>query len=50
MKDIPMTRKIYADYHGLFIEMLIAHIFSDFEKATASANPDKSYDRIKSVF
>jgi hypothetical protein len=49
MKDIPMTRKIYAEYHGRFIEMLIKHLTSDFENATASVNPDKSYDKVKTL-
>jgi hypothetical protein len=36
---VPLTREIYAVFHGRFIEMLIAHVPNKFTQASASPNP-----------
>jgi hypothetical protein len=36
---VPLTREIFAVYHGRFIEMLIAHVSDKFTQASASPNP-----------
>jgi hypothetical protein len=36
-----ISQKIYAVYHGRFIEMLQGHFDSDFSKVWASAQPEK---------
>lgn len=38
-KSMPMTKGIYAIYHGRFIEMLLAHFDSGFAHARASSLP-----------
>jgi hypothetical protein len=38
-EGLPLTREIFAIYHGRFIEMLIVHVANDFTHAIASANP-----------
>ncbi len=34
-----MSRTVYAVYHGRFIEMLLSHFDSRFDRAVASAMP-----------
>ena len=36
---VPLTREIFAVYHGRFIEMLISHVDDRFTSACASPNP-----------
>lgn len=38
-EDTPLTREIFAVYHGRFIEMLIAHVADRVTNACASPNP-----------
>jgi hypothetical protein len=43
-----MSSEIYAVYHGRFIEMLLAHVDSQFKSASASAMPE-SGDRVNTT-
>jgi hypothetical protein len=38
-KTEPLTREIFAVYHGRFIEMLISHVADWYTTASASPNP-----------
>jgi len=38
-EGIPLTREIFAIFHGRFIEMLMAHMSNKFTRASASPNP-----------
>jgi hypothetical protein len=40
-KTVPLTREVFAIYHGRFIEMLIEHVPKDFVRASATPNPVK---------
>jgi len=40
-KTAPLTRKVFAVYHGRFIEMLIAHVPDYFTRASGTPNPAK---------
>lgn len=37
-KNIPMTKSLYAVYHGRFIEMLLAHFDTDINVVWPSSN------------
>ena len=45
-KGMPLTREVYAVYHGRFIEMLLNHFDSEFTEVTATALPSRG-DRIR---
>lgn len=38
-KDKPISRTVYAIYHGRFIEMLLTHFDTKFQRAVATAMP-----------
>jgi hypothetical protein len=38
-QNAPLTREIFAVYHGRFMEMLIAHVPTKYASATATPNP-----------
>ena len=38
-KTVPLTREVFAVYHGRFIEMLISHVADRYTSASASPNP-----------
>lgn len=41
-KGKSISREVYAIYHGRFIESIMAHLDTQFERATASAMPEGS--------
>jgi hypothetical protein len=38
-EKVPLTREIFAVYHGRFIEMLISHVADRYTSASATPNP-----------
>ncbi len=46
-KDQPLTRGLYAIYHGRFIEMLIEHEASFLTSVSATPQPDQDEPSVK---
>ncbi len=46
-KGVPLTREIFAIYHGRFIEMLTSHVPDNYKHASATPNPAKGEPQIE---